>query len=306
MALSEGFDWSKLEGIDWDAIDTPEAWEKVVRERFPAFAWAIDHEELGPVIREAVEGDFTEETFDANLRATDWWTTRSEAERAWDSLTADTTNAGEVQRRIDAQVGALRDLAGTLGATIPAWKYTDLATKALREGLSDDEVMGLLLASSTDFDPGVFTATETAIRSTAADFMVSLDDEMVRSMASRTVKGELNEAGVTEFMRDLAKNQHPSLAGLIDSGVTVREYFTPHRNRIAEALGRTADQVDLTKEFGSVLAIGDGASSRPMTLAETDRYIRTLDEYWQRPGGQGEAELYGMTNALASALGRRR
>ena len=79
--LSEGFDFSLLEGIDWAKIQTRAQWQDLVRERFPAFAWALDHDELGPLLREAAEGDFTEATFDARLRATDWWTGRTASQR---------------------------------------------------------------------------------------------------------------------------------------------------------------------------------------------------------------------------------
>lgn len=299
-------DWDLIRSIDWSKIETPEAWETLVRERFPAFAWALDHEELGPILEEAAKGDYTEQTFSANLRATEWWTSRTEAQRSWDLFSGDTTNAAEVARRVEEAKGSLSDQISTLGVEVPAAALDELTRQWLRNGWNEDELIGAVLAESTDFNPGVFTATESAVKQMGADFMVSVSDSSARSLAQRMIRGEVDEVGIEETMRELATQQHPALADLIERGVTPSQYFAPHRTRIATALGRQPEDIDLMGEFSDVLSIGDGREVRPMTVTETDRYLKSKDEYWQVPGGEGEAQLYGMVSGLAGAFGRRR
>ncbi len=304
--LSEGFDWSALEGIDWSQVNTVDQWKDVVRERFPAFSWAIDHPDLGPILEEAAEGEYTEATFDANLRATEWWISRTETQRAWDIFEGDPSNATEVERRIAEATGVLSDQASQLGATLTDVQLEALARGRLRNGLSDDEVVGEILQTQdpSTYGAGLFTSTEGDIRATAADFMVTLDDDTIRSMATKVVSGEMVRAGVIDFMKNLASNQYPSLVGLIEGGTNLREYTAPHRKLVADMLGRVPGDIDLMGEFRDVLSIGDKNGPRPMTLSETERFVRSKDEYWE--GTQGQGEMFTLADGLSKALGVRR
>jgi len=303
-ASSVGPPSDPVDDVDWEEVSTVEQWKDVVRERFPAFAWALDHPEIGPVLEAAAEGEFTEGTFDAQLRDTDWWRTRTEAQRAWDIFAGDDTNETELQRRIDEAAGELRDMAGTMGADLSDDQITSMATSWLRNGLSEDELRGEIISSTESFSAGSFLASETGIKATAADFLVTVDDETVRSMAAKLATGEMTPDGVAEYMRHVAKQQYPSLGGLIDQGINLREYSAPHRKMVADMLGKTVDQVDLTTEYRDILSIGDSAGPRPMTLSETERYVRSKDEYWA--GDAGKAEVHSITNGLTKALGVRR
>ena len=86
--------------VDWNEVENVDQWREIVRERFPGFAWALEHPELGPILEDAAEGEFTVETFNAQLRATDWFTSRTAAERDWDLLASDPANDEEVARPV--------------------------------------------------------------------------------------------------------------------------------------------------------------------------------------------------------------
>lgn len=305
MALSEGFDWSKLEGIDWSKIDGP-AWATLVRERFPASAWVLDHPELETVIRKAIDEDQTPDTFANNLRATDWYTTRTEAERSWDIFAADTTNAAEKADRLADAARGLADQASQLGLEVSAADLEAIALRSLREGLEGSQVTGLLLDRSTGNNPGAFVASQDAVQAAGRQYLVDVSDEEAAKFARKLFTGEWTEANVAETMQKLAYQRHPGLRELLDNDVSPEEFFRPHQQRLAAMLGREPDQIDLMGEFSAVTSIGDGGSLRPMSVAETERYGRSLDEYWQVPGGEGETELYGMVDSLARAMGRRR
>lgn len=306
MALSPDFDWSALEGIDWSQIETPEAWEALVRERFPSVAWALDHEELKPVIAEAVEKEFTADTFISNLHATEWWTSRTEAQRSYDIFAGAGGNKAELADRLADQRRTIERTASEMGLEVGAETLDSLAERSLRNALDEYEIAGALLDASTNVSPGALSAAEAAVKDAANSYLVSVTDKTVQDLARSVFRGEINSLNVEETMRDLAMDRHPGLRGLIERGVSPREYFSPHRQRLADMLGRSPENVDLLGEFSSVLEIGDGGESRPMTVSETERYARTLDEYWTRPGGPGESEAFAMVNGLASAFGRRR
>lgn len=294
----------RLDGIDWDSINDFEQWEALVRERFPGWAWALDHEEIGPLLKSAAEGDFTVETFNAQLRATDWFSSRSAAERTWDAFTADPANEAEVERRLEARRGAVNDLIGQLGAEIPDEDVEALVLAAERQGLSDDEIIGRIFTGATNFTAGSITASEGAVRDLASSYLVSIDAQTQRSLAGKLATGEMNEGGLLDYVRSVAKNQYPQFADLIDKGVNVSEYMAPQQQLIANMLGMNMADVDFTGNFRDVLSIGDGNQVRAMSMSETERFVRSTDEYWQ--GQAGQDELFTMASGLSRAMGIRR
>lgn len=292
------------EDIDWSTVRTYEAWEQIVKERFPAWAWALDHPELAPILQDAAEGEFTADTFEANLRATEWFTSRSAAERAWDIQEADPANEAELQRQIAQRAGEIRDRSSTLGAQLSDEAIDALARDSLRRGLTEDEVTGQIVAGSPTITAGAVAAAEDQIAALASDQLVTIDDETRRSLALKIVNGEMNGDGLRSYVQNVARSQFPQFADMIDQGVSVREYTAPQRNVLASMLGRNPADIDFNGEFRDVLSIGDGGQTRAMSLSETERYGRTLDEYWQ--GQRGQEELSSMVGGLTRALGVRR
>lgn len=291
--------------IDWSTVRSYEEWEQVVLDRFPGWAWALNHPELGPLLAEAAEGEFTADTFQARLRATDWFVSRTSSERTWDARAADPANAEEMAREIEVRVGEIKDTAGQLGATgFTEEEIRLLAEQSLRQGLTEDEVVGSLVAGTESYTAGTLAAAQGLVRRSAADYLVTVDDATQRSLAGKLATGELTAEGVTAYVQNVARSQFPQFAEMIDQGISVREYTAPQRQILASMLGRSAEDIDLTGEFRDVLSIGDGGSVRAMSLSETERYGRTLDDFWQ--GSQGQDELHGMVNGLSRALGVRR
>ncbi|RMH67982.1 MAG: hypothetical protein D6683_17400, partial [Actinomyces sp.] len=89
---------------------------------------------------------------------------------------------------------------------------------------------------------------------------------------------------------------------MIDQGVSLKEYFAPHRELIAQKLGMNPADVDLTDaKFMPVMGIRDGDTVAPMTLEQTNRFVRTLDDYWRT--AEGRAEKARMGRALLKQLG---
>ncbi|MCP4227367.1 MAG: hypothetical protein GY773_28820 [Actinomycetia bacterium] len=283
-------------------------WRELVTERFPGWAWALDHPELGPLLETAAEDEFTVDTFNAQLRATDWFTSRTESQRSWDIFSGDPANATELADQVHDQTANLRAMAGQLGLELSEDFFATFAESVLRNNLSESEVIGGLIASASDITFGSFTAAEAAVRATADRFLINVDAETARTMATKLLDGTMNEDGVTEYMKGVALQRFPSLEADIMRGVDLSEYFAPHRNLMADMLGIAPVSIDMANDprFMSVLSFGDGDTIRPMTLAETGRYTRTLDDYWSTPGGAGESEMFGFLSSLSKTMGTRR
>lgn len=307
LSAFEGWTQEEIDAfneVDWEAVTSADEWKTIVRERFPGWAWALDHEELGPLLQEAAESEFTLETLEAQYRATDWFTSRTTAEREWDLLVSDPANAEEVARRVEVQRGELADLVSQLGSDLSDDALDALATDALRRGLSEDEIIGQIIAGTKAYTAGSILASEEAIRVSAASNLITIDPDTQRSLSAKLATGEMNADGLSSYIKSVAKNQYPQFADLIDQGVSVSEYMAPQKKLIADMLGKNMQDVDFTNQYRDVLSIGDGNQVRAMSLSETERYIRSQDDYWR--GKQGQDELFSVVNGLTRAMGVRR
>ena len=290
-----------------EAVDFA-SWQDLVRERFPSWAWALDHPELSAVLEEAAEKEFTPETFRSQLQATDWWQARTAAQREWDIFT-ETGSEAELDKLFADTVSNLKLAATDLGANISggdeAWRA--LAEQVLRNGMTEQEMTGLLLDAGGSITYGSVTAAQRAIHGWADAYMLGIKDNYSRSLAEKLIRGETTEVAITELFAGQAKERFPGLADVIDRGINLGEYFAPHKSVISEMLGVPEVSVDLANDrrFAPVLGIGSGNQVRPMSLAETGQFVRSLDQYWE-DSEMGQTELFGFLDDLSRTMGARR
>ena len=97
-------------------------------------------------------------------------------------------------------------------------------------------------------------------------------------MYKRQYLGEETLGSVEAMYREQAKGQFPSLAGLIDQGVSMRAYFDPYKQRIGQLLEMS--DVDLMNDARFQPIMFPGAGGGPMSLSEAQTFTRSLPE-WQ-------------------------
>lgn len=281
--------------VDWVAVKSYVDFVKVVQERFPSWAWALDDPDIGPLLKRAAGAEnWSVAVFKSNLKATPWWQARTAAQRGYDIGQDTQGDADKAKIQADAET-IVSNEAGKLGVTLNAGQITDLAKQYLRNGWTPQELTGSLIQNDPT-GPGDITASRSIINGIAADYMVKIDNGTVSDMANRVMGGSMTAQGVTEYVKNIAKQRFPGeqLGKQIDAGVTLKQYFQPHRQAIADALNLSADAVDLTDaRFRPVLSIRDGDTVAPMTIGQVDRFARTLDEHWQTPDGRAQQATTG-------------
>lgn len=291
--------------VGLDDIRDFRGFDKVLRERFPSQAWMLDHPELGPIIVKAVQEEWDEDVLFGQISASGWGKDRTDAQEAWDTLEG--SNPEEAQRQVKVEIDDLVSRAATVGATLPAGFLDDLARRSLRSNMTDKEIVGEILEAATNFEAGSFTANQTYAKASAASMMLTMSDADAEDTARRMLLGEIDEAGVSQEMRERAKSKFPSLAELIGSGTNLANYFSDHKATIARLMGRDADAIDLVNDpqWAAVLgfAAEPGSTPRPMAVHEVERFVRTKDDYYRT--ATGRAELSRNRLRLQSALGLR-
>lgn len=267
-----------------------------VNEHFPAFAWLLNEPELAEVLQRAVDQEWTADTFEANLRSTQWWRTRSDTQRtrADIEMTDPTTADAQVRSVMDKIRVSLGELGGEMDHdTIAHWAWT-----AWRGGWTETQLRAQV-ASLVSPSAGAMMN----VRALASAYMIDLPDAQAMDLTRRVHSGELTQQAVETLLANQSSSRFPQLAEWIKQGVRPAEYFAPYRQMIADMTGVTADSVDLSKDptWSRVVSYADGTTLRPMTLDEATRYVRSTDQFMG--SARGQAEQASFVKAFAQSVG---
>ncbi len=284
--------------------------EELVADRYPAWAYLLDDEELGPLLKEAADKNWSSQVFTAKLEATDWWKGHGASQRKWDALAH--RDPEEAKREVQKMGGQLRDMALTLGVEWDANLEYELSINALYNGLDQNEIQDMLVARLT-FDPdapdlpgGRAGDTITQVRELADEYMLTLSDEEAFGYMNRMARGELDDGGLEQLFRELASQRMPQLAEWIEKGVSPGAYFQPYKNEIAAQTGQNPLDIDFLNDstWNQILSTaGDDGMPRPMTFPEMQKFVRGTSQY--QNGRRGQAEAADLVSGLTRSFGVR-
>lgn len=261
--------------------------EKVLQ-HFPAFAYLLENAEVASLLERAIGQEWTPDTFEANLRATDWWRTQTDKQRSRATLEqTDPATASNAVNQLKAQI---RTLSASYGTEMADERAGALAWAAWRGGWEEAAIKNAIASESG----GANTAQQVDIRGLAKQYMIDLPDSTIDNMTRRVFAGELDANAVQNYVQQQAMSRYPQLAEQIKTGVRPYDYFGAHRQIIGSLINADPDQVDLTKDptWQKVISTADGSTLRPMTLDETTKYVRSTRQFMQSTRGQQEAASF--------------
>ena len=197
----------------------------------------------------------------------------------------------------------LENLAGLFGLAPQDW--SDLSMEAARNNwnaaMIRDVVADRITMESTQRS-GLVKNIVTKSRDVAANYFVQVGDEEALGWAKQIARGEMEEESIVAGMRDRAKAQYYWLAAAIDSGVTLKEYFQPHRQMIAKLMEVSEDSVDFMNnpKWNKIVRYmpPEQEGVREMNLGEVERYVREQEEWKATTNAKTTA------NGAVAAIGR--
>lgn len=267
-----------------------------VMQRFPAFSWLLDIPEIAEVMQRAIGEEWTADTFEANIRATQWWRTQTDTQRARVDMEA--TNPATAAEQVNALKAQLKAQASSLGGEMSDDRAGALAWAAWRGGWSPEQVRGTI---ANEVTPGV--AAQADVRGLAKAYMVDMDDATAASLTRRVFAGELDQRGVENLLAAQAVSRFPQLADYVKQGIRPADFFAPYRQQIASMIGEPPDSIDLLKSptWQRVVSHADGGTIRPMTLDEVTKYVRGSNEFASSSNGQKDQASF--VQGFARAVG---
>jgi len=197
----------------------------------------------------------------------------------------------------------LENLAGLFGLAPQDW--SDLSMEAAKNNWNAAMIRDVVadrITMESSQRSGLVKNIITKSRDVAANYFVQVGDEEALGWAKQIARGEMEEESIVAGMRDRAKAQYYWLAPAIDSGVTLKEYFQPHRQTIAKLMEVSEDSVDFMNnpKWNKVVRYmpPEQEGVREMNLGEVERYVREQEEWKATSNAKQSA------NGAVAAIGR--
>jgi hypothetical protein len=218
----------------------------------------------------------------------------------WDNLTA------RREELIGDEKDYIEDQLELLGITdqVDEAEINKLATFVKRNGMDTGEIRDYLSdVESIDFqsyiadaDEGLLGTYKSSLATTAAQYMVELDDDQLNMFVEGLYDADDPAAQLSLFknqFKNMAKERFPTLSGVIDQGITPQQYFAPYSARVSKLLDRPVDFMsERDSSIFDQIASGmpdEKFGQRTMTFAETNEYVRGLDEWQYTKNANDEA-----------------
>jgi len=283
---------------------TPQEVTDYEAKHYPDMMWAKAVPDLADLLDKAAKGKWDPSKFTAELHATDWWKTNSSTMR---KFTQDMASDPEtMKKQIGTNATVVQAYASTMGVNIDDATAQQMGSDWIKFGWDDKAMHSQVLghASSTD-QLGTLGAQETTIHGMGKDWLSPVSNDEAFTWAKKIATGDMTMDNVTQALRSRAKGAFPTIADYIDNGGTPASYFHNHVTNAAQLLEVDPSTIDLTDpKYNQIVSFTDPTTgkARPMTLSESDRFIKSKDEYWTTENSQKEVDH--LVSNIGSIMGR--
>lgn len=282
---------------------SPEEIAAYQKEHFGSMLWINQIPEIAEKLKEGAKGEWSAERFRAEVEGTKWWQGNQENVRKWWALKADPDT---YRARLEDKSTAINAVAGTWGITLTPEQLSKMSDDAIKFNW-DDGMLKRQVVNVATFDPaqgGALGNLVGKLKGDARGFFVKMDDQTAFKQAQQIAAGDMAEETALGNLRNQAKMSYPSLAQMIDQGLTPREAMANQIQTVAGLLEMDPEQVDLSDpKFNSVISYADDKGNvRPMNMDETSKFVKQKDEYWKT--GNAQQEVSTMLTGIGRMFGK--
>lgn len=263
----------------------------------------LHDKEIGPILLDAAKRGLGGDELRGKLMNTGWWKRTSDAQVAWDYKNE--VNPGEAKAAVAGTMSQIGRVAQDKGILLSQKQIHDLSVLYLRNGWNDDQLNNAMHYHAK-MDPTKTAPTTSALKQTAADYMVQLSPQTLQQWTDQIMAGKTTKDAFDAYVKDQAKRERPWAAKQIDDGQTTRQIVDPYRQMIGSLLNVDPNAVDFSlPKYAAVL---DGQQDKttgahgPMSLSQAGQYLRGLPDYTKTPGAIDQAATFAVS--LASDFGK--
>lgn len=283
-----------------------------IKEQYPTLAFLINDPEVGSLLRDAVDPNkgFSPTTFQAKFYQTNWYKSRSTAQREIEILR--NTDPGEYTRRRIAYQSQMQVLNKSMGLNLSDDEIQYMATNFMSKGIDVNSpeltasLRGFMQNRYARIGSGTVTGAELKVRDLAkSQYYLPMSTNEVRQWSLDLAFGTKDETALRAELAKKSASLYPHLKELLGNGASMEDIFSGHRAVIAQELELSPEQIDFTKDWTKVIHQIDPATTkpRPMTLHETQTLARQDNRWWSTAKGK-QADA-GMANTMLKVFGKR-
>jgi hypothetical protein len=257
--------------------------------------------------------EFTQENFITKLKATNWYKSKSEAQRKFYTLSKDPAQAEEFASQVRANKATVQDVAGLLGASLTDTQAQEVALTNLQNGFNEAELRNFLsgyisFSGQTDEEKigslfGAAGDAEDDIRRWATQNNVTLSEDWVLRQARGITAGDFTVDRSKDYVTNIAKQQYSAWADKIDAFNSVEDLAAGYRQIVASEFGEDVDKIGLKNNFIDSAMKATDDQGRPITNQSLLKTVRRSDE-WSNVS-KNKDKIYGLAEDILTKFGMR-
>jgi hypothetical protein len=285
-----------------------------VAERWPDLLPLLRHPEIGKLLTQAVEQQWSPGVFQSKFRASNWFRSQPQSSREWWVLKA--MDPGEAKTRMGAQAAGIRQQAGILGIALTEAEVKYMADAGIRLGIAPDSpqaIHGLLQFGRTNknrMKAGAYNTARRAVANVAVGtWLRPLDATSQDKWGYYIAMGQKTLDDFNESMARDAGNRYPHMRDQIRAGMTTSEIVQP----MVEAYAREMDwdarglmsKLHTNPQFGGLLGIKDPKTGKMRLPTEYESTVMARQRSDWAATTSGREKYAAMGNSLLQAFGKR-
>lgn len=236
-----------------------------------AYGFLNSNPELKGLFGQAVSGTWSADKFQAELRNTKWWKENSDSMRQ--AAVSKSTDPATYNAKVAATKVQVLQLAGEMGAAIPAAKLGKIVESAVNTNLDEDGLRMILGQYVTFTNKGTLNGEagmyEHVIKETAYNQGVSLDDQTIKNQAQLIAKKLATTQDFQNQLADQAASMYPTYAPQLKAGETMMDIASPYIQQMAQNLEIPSTAIDLTDPLIKQALNGVNENGKPTGMDTT-------------------------------------
>lgn len=263
--------------------------------------------ELRKLTARAVKAQYTPERFQAELRGTKWFQSRSKQVRETEILR--TSDPAQYAAQVEQTRAAFADQwAAQFGGTPP--DLNSMAELALRMGWNEAQIKDSMAGAVNWRDrvrqhslSGSSKAQLGQYQQAAAAYGVKPTEDWFADRLQAVNSGDDTDEGVLESIKGLAKQRYAAFADQIDAGLTLNDLTENYRQSIGNILEQPPAQVDVFNKHIQNAITRTNADGMPeaMSITDFEKSLRN-DTSWQFTKNANDT-LMGLGHSLVKSFG---
>ncbi|MFJ2176407.1 C40 family peptidase [Streptomyces sp. NPDC087851] len=261
--------------------------------------------ELFKMLNGAVEGQWTPQKFQAEVKNSNWWKKNSESVRKAQVLQK--TDPATYKATMEAARVSARQMAVKAGAIL-SQKNVDVLAKNMVHLEWNEAQVGNFLGQYIKFGAektmgGIAGAAAKEIRREAYDLGVAVTDQSILNNAQYLVRGLTSMEKIQGSMREQAAGLYPAFAEQIAAGASMRDLASPYVQVLARELQLPDTDIDVFSPKIKAALNRKGPDGKPAPLSLTDFTQMVRDDPAWRKTPQAADQAIGIGRQVLADMG---